>query len=76
MLCDGLMRRRRRARASLSMRGHIFEQTQGAGQRTASMPRGLAAAFIVFAFIVFRLVQQQGLLQQQLYAAAAAQTTR
>ena len=39
-------------------------KTQGAGQRTASMPRGLAAAFIVFAFIVcFSLgEQQQGLL--------------
>ena len=44
---------RHRRGASLSMRGHIIEQTQDAGQRTASMPRGLAAAFIVFAFIVF-----------------------
>ena len=30
----------------------------GAAQRTASMPRGLAAAFIVFAFIVFLLVSR------------------
>ena len=29
---------------------------EGTAQRTASMPRGLAAAFIVFAFIVFLLV--------------------
>ena len=42
------------------MRG--LERTQvGAAQRTASMPRGLAAAFIVFAFIVcFSGEQQQG----------------
>ena len=54
-----------------------IEETQGAAQRTASMPRGLAAAFIVFAFIVcFSGEQQQGFfLQQQLCAAAATKTT-
>ena len=45
---------------------------EGAAQRTASMPRGLAAAFIVFAFIVCCSgEQQQALLQEQLCAAAA-----
>ena len=58
------------------MRGHIFEQTQDAGQRTASMPRGLAAALMAFAFIVFLWCSSKAFfLQQQLYAAAATQTT-
>ena len=43
---------------------------EGAEQRTASMPRGLAAAFIVFAFIVFLWCCSKAFFLQQLYAAA------
>ena len=52
------------------MRGQKVDW-EGAEQRTASMPRGLAAAFIVFAFIVFLWCSSKAFfLQQQLYAAA------
>ena len=58
------------------MRGQKVDW-EGAEQRTASMPRGLAAAFIVFAFIVFLWCSSKAFfLQQQLYAAAATQTTK
>ena len=51
------------------MRGQKVDW-EGAEQRTASMPRGLAAAFIVFAFIVFLWCSSKAFfLQQQLYAA-------
>ena len=51
------------------MRGQKVDW-EGAAQRTASMPRGLAAAFIVFAFIVFLWCSSKAFfLQQQLYAA-------
>ena len=56
------------------MRGQKVDW-EGAARRTASMPRGLAAAFIVFAFIVFLWCSSKAFfLQQQLYAAAATKT--
>ena len=51
------------------MRGQKVDW-EGAAQRTASMPRGLAAAFIVFAFIVFLWCCSKAFFLQQLYAAA------
>ena len=57
------------------MRGQKVDW-EGAARRTASMPRGLAAALMVFAFIVcFSVVSSsKAFLQQQLYAAAAIKT--
>ena len=56
MLCDERMRTPIDA-ALLSQCAGRRWLWEGAEQRTASMPRGLAAAFIVFAFIVcFSLV--------------------
>ena len=59
-MCDERMRSTRRF--SLDARAEGCFVWEGAAQRTASMPRGLAAAFIAFAFIVFLWCSKQGLL--------------